>query len=469
MGLLSKRRPAKAAPAARLRTRLDQALVLTTITGFVLLLMVGVVFSVAYGSQEIAHTAASLHAADETLRSATVVRAQIALALQADSVDRRYGTYSGKVIDVSTNEAEGAIVDTRTGVEALTGVESLGAMSSSREFIDLADEVLTLLRNGDGEAAQQLAESDLQPAFDQLTAEIVLVRDGLAAQLGASDVFLGRVGNLARFLVAFLIPSAVILVYRELIRRQHRQAELEARLSAERELGKSREDFIANASHELRTPLTAILGMAMLLDEDMEMNSAEAREMIGLIIGEAGDLSRMVEDLLTTARLNVGALHFSFEDALVAEDIAEVVESVRRSGVDISVNCQPARVRIDRLRFRQVLRNLLSNARKYGGPHVQVAGRVEGAEYVCIVADDGPGIPVELEARLFQRFVHQGGETATKESVGLGLSIVRALVEAMGGSVGYSRIDSETRFAVRLPLVRRASFFEEGERARMVA
>ena len=68
------------------------------------------------------------------------------------------------------------------------------------------------------------------------------------------------------------------------------------------------------------------------------------------------------------------------------------------------------------------------------------------------MVDDGEGVPEELEHRLFERFIHQGHQTATKDSVGLGLSIVHALAQGMGGSVSYQRIDGETHFTLRLPL-----------------
>ena len=77
---------------------------------------------------------------------------------------------------------------------------------------------------------------------------------------------------------------------------------------------------------------------------------------------------------------------------------------------------------------------------------------MENAAFVCAVVDDGSGIPVELEARLFERFIHQGQQTAVKESVGLGLSIVRSLIEGMGGNVYYEREDDETAFVIVLPL-----------------
>ena len=73
-------------------------------------------------------------------------------------------------------------------------------------------------------------------------------------------------------------------------------------------------------------------------------------------------------------------------------------------------------------------------------------GRIEGRTYVCKVIDNGPGVPKEIEHKLFERFIHRGHETATKDSVGLGLSIVRALAHGMGGSIAYERVNNETHF-----------------------
>jgi signal transduction histidine kinase len=290
--------------------------------------------------------------------------------------------------------------------------------------------------------------------FRLLTDAVVVERDYQASQVAAADDTMGRVGDMARFLVAFVVPLSAIVVYRELTRRQHRQKELEVRLETEQELGKARDEFVANASHELRTPLTSIFGMAHLLEEDEAVRTSPAAlEMLGLVISEAHDLNRMVDDLLTTARLDAGALHYQFEALpVVPEVIDEVVEPLRRAGITVEVDCLPALVRSDRLRLRQVVRNLLSNAGKYGGPHIRLLGAEVEGWYEIRVEDDGEGIPPELEARLFQRFLHQGDMPMVLGSVGLGLSIVRALAEGMGGAVWYERRRGWTCFVVRVPL-----------------
>jgi signal transduction histidine kinase len=145
----------------------------------------------------------------------------------------------------------------------------------------------------------------------------------------------------ARFLVAFFIPIAVILTYRELSRRQHDEMELRRRLDSERELAIARDEFIANASHELRTPLTAITGMAMLLEEEAAVMESElAAELVEIIVSESSDLGRMVEDLLTTARIDAGALQFTFENIEVRKEVDEVVGSLKRVGVEVLIDCE---------------------------------------------------------------------------------------------------------------------------------
>ena len=128
-----------------------------------------------------------------------------------------------------------------------------------------------------------------------------------------------------------------------------------------------------------------------------------------------------------------------------------VVAPFVRSGNSVTVRCDGSPLWADQLRFHQVIRNLVSNAVKHGGPNVVVQGGRDGAAFVCSVTDDGPGIPAEYEERLFERFVHGGDVPLLVGSVGLGLAIASSLAEAMGGALGYQRSDGKTHFTVRLP------------------
>ncbi len=437
----------------RSRRRWDRSLTITIVTGLVLLLVLGLVFSVAYGSQRITASAASLHDADESLRSATVVRAQLALAGHMAAVDEANGTNSTRFIQHSLQEAEDARANLDQGLELLSAAELLdeSGRAAAVAFQEVVADTFGAIATP-GEDLRAL-QTPLSEAFDVLVDELVEVRNGLSARVAAADQLLGQVGNLARFLVAFLVPAAVIIIYRELTRRQQRQAELETRLEAERQLNLAQEQFIANASHELRTPLTSIMGMSMMLAEDQEVrHEPRLAELVGFIVGESEELARMVEDLLTVARLDAGALTYSFEDFEVDAELQDMVEAANRNGAHVKISAEPAMIRADRLRFRQVVRNLLSNARKYGGSNMRISGRVDGRTYVCAVIDDGDGVPSQLIPRLFKRFIHQGEDTASKDSVGLGLSIVQSLAHGMGGSISYDRIEGESYFSVRMPL-----------------
>ncbi|MBT8215935.1 MAG: hypothetical protein KJO17_03700, partial [Acidimicrobiia bacterium] len=306
------------------RFRWDRSLGLTVFTGMAMLLVLGLVFSVAYGSQRITSNASALHDADEGLRAATIVRAQLALGVHMSSVDREFGTNSGAALETSLYEAGIAMNDFMTAVRQLgesgaVDADELAVLAS--QLVETSEEIIGRIAQGDAEAALELSRGRLSAEFQVVAEALVELRDTLADEVAASDVLLGRIGNFARFLVAFLIPAAVIIVYRELMKRQQRQVELESRLEAERQLNAAREEFVANASHELRTPLTSIIGLSMLLTENEAVQAEPAAaELLSIIVSESDDLARMVEDLLTTARLDAGALHFVFEDVDVEQE-----------------------------------------------------------------------------------------------------------------------------------------------------
>ncbi len=414
------------------------------------------VFSIAFGTRGVAAHAAALHGADEAIRAATVARYESGMATHLGVLERDFDFDAGDRIDQALADTRAALGDLETALgelSAATGTVDAGITSSAASFSSVVRDVLDRLEAADTTGAEAAAVGALDSTFRTFIGAIVVERDYQATEVGSANALMGRIGDVARFLVAFLVPTAAIVIYRSLSRRQQRQRDLEVRLETEKELNRARDEFVANASHELRTPLTSIFGMAHLLEEDTSVQrSPAALEMAGMIISEANDLSRMVDDLLTTARLDAGALHFQFENLNVLDEVREVVDPMRRSGAEVAIDVHPALVRSDRLRLRQVVRNLISNARKYGGPTVRVAGRLVTGWYEIRVEDDGDGIPEELHERLFQRFLHQGDLPLVLGSVGLGLSIVRALAEGMGGAVWYERRAGWTCFVVRIPL-----------------
>ncbi len=428
------------------------------------LLILALVFSVTYGTRLVTSSAHQLGLINEILRPATVARAQIALAVNMAAQDREFGTNSSDGVAFAVAEAKAALEQVETGLFLLSTEDiSPDVLAVTDAFVATSRAVLEELESSNSVGAQIIADSALDADFNHFLDTVVASRDATASVIASSDAWLGRVGDWSRFAVAFIVPSLILMIYRELSRRRERQHDLELSLAAERALSKSRDEFIANASHELRTPLTSIYGLALILEEDEAVSGSDtASELLNLMIAESVDLNRIVEDLLTSARLDAGELRYILEDFDVPSEVADLTAVLSRAGVAVEASCDDGVIHVDPLRTRQLLRNLLSNASKYGGDRVRVAGKRDGHDYVIVVEDDGDGVDPEIEDKLFERFVRQGDVATAMGSVGLGLSIVRALASDQGGSVTYSRQDGWTRFTVRLPLATDSAFPDDG-------
>lgn len=425
----------------------------TLAMGFALLVVTALVFTLSAGIRGITAASKSLSEVDAALRVTTAARAQLGLAVHLAAIEDVYGADVSAARATSQAEAVDAFRDLDARMSGMDAADVFGSLrDAGLHLVGDGEETLSHLAGDDWRGAQELVRDRIEPAYQQLSLAMVDLRNRLVEQMVEADAGANRTGTAARFLLVLTIPLALVLIYREIAARQLRQAELEMRLEAERQLVKARDEFVANISHELRTPLTAIVGLGQIVVEDPRL-PPEALEMLGMINGEAADLTRMVEDLLTTARLAAGKLRYEPVELGTVDEAEAVVRPFLQSGRSFQVDVHPATVRVDRLRQRQVLRNLLSNAVKYGGSQIRLSGRVDGAFYRWTIADDGPGVPQELESRLFQRFVHQlTFQQAVAGGVGLGLSIVKSLAEGMGGHVRYRRVDGESRFEVSLPL-----------------
>ena len=213
---------------------------------------------------------------------------------------------------------------------------------------------------------------------------------------------------------------------------------------------RSKDQLIAAVSHELRTPLTSILGYASLLEDSPAEFSAEIiGEMASIIASESSDLSDIVDDLLTAARMDLGVLTIR----RVEVDLVSLTSQVVASAADgpIALEVDEVSVLADPLRVRQVVRNLVSNAGRYGGSKVAIAvGSDAGVGYIE-VRDDGDGIGSADPESIFGAYVsaHEPGTQAG--SVGLGLTLSRRLARMMGGDLTYRRVGRETAFRLELP------------------
>ncbi len=219
---------------------------------------------------------------------------------------------------------------------------------------------------------------------------------------------------------------------------------------------RSKDQFIASVSHELRTPLTGIVGLAEALKSDREMFSdAELDEFMALITEQGAELGNIIEDLLVAARADIGTLSVKPVSADVFDELRTILSlhSAKSSGrLDASVRGDRAEAILDPLRFRQIVRNLLTNALRYGGDSIWAEVEVRGSTVVASIVDDGSGVPEGAERTIFEAYGRGSNSVATPSSVGLGLAVSRQLAELMQGSLEYRRVDGLSRFELTLPL-----------------
>jgi signal transduction histidine kinase len=231
-------------------------------------------------------------------------------------------------------------------------------------------------------------------------------------------------------------------------------------VTADRELDRMRDAFVATVSHELRTPLTSISGFLEMMQDEEDRLDDTGRQYLSVIRRSTERLYSLVEDLLLVAQIEAKRVELDLGDVDLAELAARAVETMRpaagEKGVTLEVvSDHPPTARGDQVRLTQVLDNLVSNAVKFtdegGVVTVTVYGDGDGLELV--VKDTGIGVPSEEQGQVFTRFFR--ASTATRRAIpgtGLGLAISRALVEQHGGTISFSSREGEgTTVTVRLP------------------
>ena len=228
---------------------------------------------------------------------------------------------------------------------------------------------------------------------------------------------------------------------------------------------RSQRDFVANVSHELKTPLTSIQGFAQAILDDTANTPAARQQAAQIIYTESARMHRMALDLLDLARLEGGTADLKMAPVDVAALLRGIVEKFmpqsHKAGVDLQLEVADGLPTLigDGDRLAQVFNNLVDNALKFTptGGRVALATKQVGGEFEFLVADTGSGVSTEALPRLFDRFyqvdasrARAGGES---HGAGLGLSIVKEIVQAHGGKIGVrSQVGHGTSFTIHLPL-----------------
>ena len=224
-----------------------------------------------------------------------------------------------------------------------------------------------------------------------------------------------------------------------------------------RESNDSKERLLASVSHEIRTPLTAIVGLSEeIISSRTSLGDKELDELNGIIAVQSRELAELVEDLLVASRADGGTLSIKpdvMDLRAEAEGILNGIRDSHPTDKTIVLLGEEVNAWADALRVRQVLRNLLTNAIKYGGSKIVVAVRADGDRALLVVADDGTGVPVYESDLIFERYYRSDASPTEPGSVGIGLAVSRQLSELMGGTLEYKYEGNQPRFELSLPLV----------------
>jgi signal transduction histidine kinase len=223
-------------------------------------------------------------------------------------------------------------------------------------------------------------------------------------------------------------------------------------LRIERRAAQLRSIAFRSTSHELRTPLTTITGFASLLaDTEWEVTETERRQYAEQIADESRHLTRIVEDLLAAARMDADELRYDIRELDIEVIVRTVSSRFVLKGLELECDLSGGRwVMADPDRLEQIMRNIFSNADKYGGSRMWVRTETTADGVAIDLWDDGPGVPPGEEERIFGDFV-QVGTAGQHTGSGLGLGIARRLARAMNGDLVCVPTEDGSRFRLTLP------------------
>ncbi len=359
-----------------------------------------------------------------------------------------------------------------------TTLRSIGdavAVTDQREritFLNSVAERLTGWSGGDatGRPANEvlclISEDTRQPVDSPIT---LALRTGEIVKLPPRTLLLGRSGR-AIPLDDSAAPikneqgdiAGCVMVFRDVTEQRKTEEASRAAEREAREANRLKDDFLATLSHELRTPLTAILGWSIMLASGEVKPDASTRA-LQTIIRNARHLAQLVDDVLDVSRIVSGSLRMEMASLDLASVVEAALETIRPAaeakslGLHVKLDRSDIIVAGDPARLQQVMWNLCANAVKFtpAGGHVHVTLERRGSEAHIVIADTGRGIRPEFLPFVFDRF-RQGDSTTTRNfgGLGLGLAIVRYLVELHGGTVRAESAGENlgATFTVTLPV-----------------
>ncbi len=237
----------------------------------------------------------------------------------------------------------------------------------------------------------------------------------------------------------------VLAIIRDITDRKRVEEQLQG-------LIRSKDEFVAAVSHELRTPLTTVVGLASeLRDRGEEFSPTEHREFVRLIADQSREMADLVDDLLAAAQADVGLLDVELMFVDLRRQVEEVIAALDDPRVKI-LGDDAVVVLADPFRVRQVVRNLVTNAVRYGGDTIEIVIAADGDAGRVQVCDDGVGIPPEEAELIFDPYYRAHDREGQPAALGLGLTIGRMLAWLMNGELTYGYVEERSVFELTLPI-----------------
>ena len=232
-----------------------------------------------------------------------------------------------------------------------------------------------------------------------------------------------------------------------------RSESLADQLQLARELNESKDRFLATVSHELRTPLTVVLGVAAEIGPNWEsFTETDRQELMTMMTEQAVEAANIVEDLLVAARSDPSQLRLAMENTRLRAHVDYALGSLTDEGRSrVECNIEDLPIYADTTRLRQILRNLLENAVRYGGEHILVGAEVSGSHLVVVVSDDGSNLSAHELERIFEPYEQTDAVVSEAPAgVGIGLYVSRLLARLMGGDLDCVAADGWTKFRLQM-------------------
>ncbi|MEX0863244.1 MAG: CHASE domain-containing protein [Acidimicrobiia bacterium] len=286
-----------------------------------------------------------------------------------------------------------------------------------------------------------VTDTSTAPVADDRTWSTVIdvaSRNWLLVVVGGED--LGSAVTATALVLFAGVAASVLAAYG--IHQYRLRAQTREELVRLRDLTRAKDQFLASVSHELRTPLTGVVGFAELLrDSEGQLGDGEKTVMVESIAGEAADLAAIIDDLLVAARSELDLLTVTRESVSIRSLVCDVVRAFGPEVCDAVVVAEGPdeewMVLGDPARIRQVLRNLVSNACRYGGSQIEVRSDMADGLVHLSVADDGEALPLDEWEKIFEPYHRVHESQGQPAALGIGLNVSRHLARLMGGDLVY--------------------------------